>query len=46
LSDGSFIRAFLDKDLRYQATLKAMPVKVVVHDNVGILGAVLAASRL
>lgn len=46
LSDGSFISAFLDKDFRYQSTLKAMPVYVVVHDNVGILGAALAASRL
>ena len=46
LTDGSFIDAFLDKDSRYQSTLKAMPVHVVVHDNVGILGAALAASRL
>lgn len=46
LTDGTFMQAFLDKDIRYQATLKAMPVTVVINDNVGILGASLAAARL
>ena len=46
LCDGCFMQAFLDKDIRYQATLKAMPVTVVINDNVGLLGARLAAARL
>ncbi len=46
LIDGSFMQAFLDKDKRYQAALKAMPVTVVINDHVGLLGATLAASRL
>ena len=46
LTNGQFIQAFLDKDSRYQALLKAMPVTVVVNDKVGLMGAALAASRL
>lgn len=46
LSDGCFMQAFLDKDIRYQATLKAMPVTAVINDNVGLLGARLAAARI
>ena len=46
LMDGSFIKAFLDKDIRYQPVLKSMPVNVILNDNVGLLGATLAACRL
>ncbi len=46
LTDGAFMRAFLDKDIRYQATLKAMPVTIIINENVGLLGAELAAARL
>lgn len=46
LVDGDFMRAFLDKDVRYQVTLKAMPVTVVINENLGLMGAALAAARL
>jgi len=46
LKDGSFIHAFNDKDQRMQALLKAMPVKVIMNQNVGLLGSAVAASRL
>ncbi len=46
LTDGSFMQAFWDKDIRYQALLKAMPVTVIINENIGLLGASLAAARL
>ena len=46
LTDGTFMYAFLDKDARYQELLKAMPVTVIINDNVGLMGAILAAARL
>jgi len=46
LTDGSFMQAFLDKEERMQALLKAMPVRVIVNPNVGLLGSAIAASRL
>lgn len=46
LMDGSFIKAFNDKDQRMQPLLKAMPVKVIMNQNVGLLGSAVAASRL
>ena len=46
LIDGTFMHAFLDKDARYQELLKAMPVKVIINGNVGLMGATLAAAKL
>ncbi|MDP3088530.1 MAG: glucokinase [Methylotenera sp.] len=46
LMDGSFLHAFNDKDQRMQALLKAMPVKVIMNQNVGLLGSAVAASRI
>lgn len=45
LTDGAFMRAFCDKDASMQPLLAAMPVKVVVNPDVGLLGATLAAMR-
>jgi glucokinase len=46
LTDGTFMRAFHDKEERMQPLLKAMPVRVIVNQNVGLLGSAIAASRL
>jgi glucokinase len=46
LTDGAFMRAFNDKEERMQSLLKAMPVRVIVNPNVGLLGSAIAASRL
>jgi glucokinase len=46
LADGTFMRAFCDKEERMQSLLKAMPVRVIVNANVGLLGSAIAASRL
>jgi glucokinase len=40
------MRAFNDKEERMQSLLKAMPVRVIVNPNVGLLGSAIAASRL
>lgn len=45
LKDGTFMRSFLDKDERMQPLLKAMPVRVVVNPDAGLLGCAVAASR-
>ncbi len=45
LTDGTFMRAFYDKEERMQPLLKAMPVRVIVNPNVGLLGSAIAASR-
>jgi glucokinase len=45
LTDGAFIRAFLDKG-RMRDPLATFPVYVVINERVGLLGAALAASRL
>ncbi len=45
LQEGGFVRAFLDKSpMRH--LLENMPVTVVTNERVGLLGAVLTASRL
>lgn len=46
LLDGTFIEAFCDKDERMKPLLKAMPVSVIINQNVGLLGSAVAASRL
>lgn len=46
LKDGTFMRAFLDKDDRMLPLLSAMPVKVVINPNVGLMGSAVAAARL
>jgi len=45
LKDGTFIKAFNDKG-RMQALLGDIPVKIILNPNVGLIGAVMAASRL
>lgn len=46
MTDGTFMKAFLDKEEHMQGLLKAMPVKVIVNANVGLLGSAVAAARL
>jgi glucokinase len=46
IQDGAFMQAFLDKYDKMQPLLKAMPVKVVLNEHVGLLGCAVAASRL
>ena len=46
LKDGSFIEAFIDKEVRMQGLLKAMPVRVVVNARVGLLGSMVVGARL
>jgi glucokinase len=46
LTDGTFMRAFADKEQRMLPLLKGMPVRVIVNPNIGLLGSALAASRL
>lgn len=46
LVDGTFMRAFHNKEARMQPLLKAMPVKVIINSNVGLLGSAVAATRL
>jgi glucokinase len=46
LTDGTFMNAFSNKEDRMQPLLKAMPVRVIVNPNVGLLGSAIAASRL
>jgi glucokinase len=46
MKDGTFMTAFLDKEEHMQGLLKAMPVKVIVNANVGLLGSAVAAARL
>ena len=46
MTDGTFMQAFLDKEQHMQGLLKAMPVKVIVNANVGLLGSAVAAARL
>jgi glucokinase len=38
--------AFCNKDSRMQPLLRSMPVRVIVNQNVGLLGSAIAASRL
>jgi len=45
LADGDFIRAFNQKG-RMSRLLNTIPVRVVLNPHVGLLGAMLAASRL
>ncbi len=45
LQRGGFARAYLDKG-RMSDLVDTMPVRIVTHPNVGMLGALLAASRL
>lgn len=46
IQEGGFLLAFLDKYDKMQPLLKAMPVKVVMNQHVGLLGCAVAASRL
>lgn len=46
LTDGTFMRAFHHKEERMQPLLGSMPVRVIVNENVGLLGSVIIASRL
>lgn len=46
LTDGTFMRAFLDKEERMQPILNAIPVRVIINPNVGLLGSAIVASRL
>jgi glucokinase len=46
LTDGTFMSAFTNKEERMLPLLKAMPVRVIVNPNVGLLGSAIAASRL
>lgn len=46
LTDGTFMQAFHDKEERMQPLLNAIPVRVIVNPNVGLLGSAIAASRL
>ncbi len=46
LQDGAFMHAFLDKYAPMQSLLEAMPVHVVMNEQVGLLGAAMVASRL
>ncbi len=45
LKDGTFIHSFNDKG-RMQALLGNIPVKIILNPKVGLIGAVMAASRL
>jgi glucokinase len=38
LSDGSFMKAFIDKG-RYAALLRCIPVRIILNETVGLLGA-------
>jgi glucokinase len=44
LTDGRFMRAFLDKE-PFRAMLTAVPVKVILNAEAGLLGAAVAANR-
>jgi glucokinase len=43
LSDGSFMRAFIDKG-RFSSLLKAIPVRVILNDKAALLGAARCAT--
>ncbi|HYC48883.1 MAG TPA: glucokinase [Burkholderiales bacterium] len=45
LADGTFMRAFVSKG-RFRSLLESVPVHVVMNDQVGLLGALSAATRL
>lgn len=45
LTDGTFMRAFLDKG-RMSSVVADIPIAVVMNQKVGLMGAALAASRL
>lgn len=45
LKDGAFLRAFVQRD-RFSDLLAAMPVRVVMNPQVGLLGALLEAAAL
>jgi glucokinase len=46
LTDGRFIRAFLDKLPPFRELLAAIPVKVILNDEAGLLGAAVYAAGL
>jgi glucokinase len=46
IADGRFIRAFCDKGARFREMLSRMPVKVILDDEVGLLGAAVCAAGL
>ena len=45
LTDGAFIRAFRDKG-RFRTLLESLPVRVVMNEHVGLLGALAEARRI
>jgi glucokinase len=44
LKSGDFVRAFNDKG-RFSALMQTIPLKVIMNPKVGLLGALLVASR-
>jgi glucokinase len=44
LEDGRFLRAFSGKTPPFDAMLRRMPVKVILNDRVGLLGAAVFAA--
>jgi glucokinase len=45
-ADGRFIRAFCDKAARFRDMLSKIPVKVILDDEAGLLGAAVCAASL
>ena len=45
LEDGTFMHAFVEKG-RFKAVLETIPVRVVMNENAGLLGALAEAARL
>lgn len=46
LRDGTFMRAFVNKEPRYRELLRTIPVRVVTNPQLGLLGALLEAQRM
>jgi glucokinase len=46
VADGRFMRAFCDKAARFREMLSKIPVKVILDDEAGLLGAAVCAASL
>jgi glucokinase len=46
LADGRFIRAFVDKEPAFSQWLATIPVKVILNDDAGLVGAAIHASAI